>query len=151
MFKSLREWILKLLINRALVFEKAETKLFLSLKEIVAGCESSKGLEHIIQEEESHKKILTDIAEGRISGEQAEEILRQHQLHEIQKIEPLNKDVLSKCEAEILKALRMEEDRFNFYNNLGKISKISPVKKAFHLLADMEMEHIEILKKLLGI
>ena len=151
MFKSIKIWILKLIIKRALILEESESDLYLSLKEILSGDESNKGLEHIIQEEESHKKILTYIAEGEVSYEQLEEIFGQHHFLEIQTIEPLDKSALSKCKSEILKALRMEEDRFNFYNNLSKISKIPPVKKAFHLLADMEREHLEILKRLLGI
>ena len=38
-----------------------------------------------------------------------------------------------------------------FYGNLRRMSKIPAVKKAFEVLAAMEKEHVDILRKLLGV
>jgi rubrerythrin len=52
--------------------------------------------------------------------------------------------------AELAASMEREEKTWVFYSNLRRMSKIPIVKKAFELLAAMEKEHLDILRKLLG-
>ncbi len=51
---------------------------------------------------------------------------------------------------ELERALAEEEQTLLFYGNLGRMSRIPAVRRAFEVLAAMEREHVEILRRLLG-
>ena len=51
---------------------------------------------------------------------------------------------------ELENALADEEQTLLFYGNLGRMSRIPVVRRAFAVLASMEREHVQILRLLLA-
>jgi len=108
------------------------------------------GLNHLLEEEETHWRILTDAAGGRLAMEELERLLEEHRFAGMQNIRKLDAAAQDLWAGELSVALAQEEKTTMFYGNLQRLSKIPVVKKAFQLLAGMEREHVDILKRLLG-
>jgi rubrerythrin len=143
-------WILARVVRSALVFEKEAIELYRSMREKAADGQLRHGLEHLLEEEEVHWKILSDAAGGKLDAGQLEKLLHEHLYARLPAIEPLAPGALSRWSAELTEALSREKETFIFYSNLRRMSTIPAVKKAFEVLGDMEREHIEILSRLLG-
>jgi hypothetical protein len=143
-------WILARIVKSAMVFEKDLIQLYKRMRIADADGALGGGLAHLLHEEELHWTILTEVAEGNLRVEQLERILSEHLYANLHEIEPLGHDTMAVWGEDLDKALKSEEDTFIFYSNLRRGSRIPAVRKAFEVLADMEREHVEILRKLLG-
>jgi rubrerythrin len=148
-------WILSRVVRSGLAFETEAIDAYNRLLEKLRGSgscdETLEGsLCHLLEEEETHRKVLLDAAAGKYSPEELESILRGHAYVGIDKIRPLAGATLARWGAELQAALEQEEKTWVFYGNLRRMSKIPAVKRAFEVLAGMEKEHIDILRKLLG-
>ncbi len=152
----LSRWILGGVLKSALAFEAESLSTYRRmLGGTRAGSKSCSddldaSLCHLIEEEELHRTILTDAANGRLSLEELERIFAGHLYTGFDAIRPLEGAVLREWEPELSAALEQEEKTWVFYGNLRRMSKIPTVKKAFEVLASMEKEHIDILRRLLG-
>jgi rubrerythrin len=149
------KWILSRVVRSGLAFETEAIDAYNRLLENLRGSGScDEALEgslcHLLEEEETHRKVLLDAASGRYSPEELESILQGHAYAGIDKIMPLEGATRERWGGELEKALDMEEKTWMFYGNLRRMSKIPAVKRAFEVLGGMEKEHIDILKKLLG-
>ena len=142
-------WILSRIVRSALVFEKDAIELYRRLKEAAQG-DLRRDMEHLLEEEELHWKILTDAADGKLDAVALEKTRHEHVYSRLSEISPLSPDSLAQWEAELSSAFEQEKETFIFYSNLRRISKIPAVKKAFEILSDMEREHVDILSHLLG-
>jgi len=150
----LSRWILRGVLRSALAFEAEALSTYTRLRgRLGAGRSCSDDLDaslcHLIEEEEMHRKILTDAAEGKLSLEELQAILDRHLYDGFDRIRPLTGDTLRDWEADLSAALEQEEKTWVFYGNLRRMSKIPTVKKAFEVLASMEKEHLDILRRLL--
>ena len=150
----LSRWILRGVPKSALAFEAEALSIYTRLRgRLGTGRSCSDDLDasicHLIEEEEMHRKILTDAAEGRLSLEELQAILDRHLYDGFDRISPLTGDTLREWEADLSAALEQEEKTWVFYGNLRRMSKIPTVKKAFEVLASMEKEHFDILRRLL--
>ena len=87
---------------------------------------------------------------GSTSPEELEKILGGHPYEGIDQIRPLDRETLARWEPDLRAALEQEEKTWVFYGNLRRMSKIPAVKRAFEVLASMEKEHVDILRRLLG-
>jgi rubrerythrin len=105
---------------------------------------------HLLEEEELHKAILSDVAAGSLQSSDLERALGEHRYEGFDALLPLDGKLLELWGADIEGALEREEKTWIFYGNLRRMSKIPVVKKAFEVLANMEKEHVDILRKLLG-
>ena len=105
---------------------------------------------HLLEEEQMHERILSDAAAGRLSAEDLEGALKGHLYGALEAIRPLEGDEADRWRPDLTAALEQEEKTWIFYGNLGRMSKIPAVKKAFEVLAAMEKEHVDILRRLLG-
>ena len=142
--------LLSRVVKSALVFEKEAIERYRSLKEKISDAEARQGIEHLLEEEEIHWRILSEAAAGKLDPELVEKHMREHLFENLASIAPLSAEMRQAWGTEIGKALAAEKETFIFYSNLRRMSKIPVVKKAFELLADMEKEHVEILSRLLG-
>jgi rubrerythrin len=147
---SLRKWLLSRVVKSALAFERESIELYRGMRERLKDSPLHKELEHLLNEEETHWKILADAAEGRLDPEELERILNEHLYSELPSLAPLAPDALGTWGSELSKALEREKETFIFYSNLQRMSKIPVVRKAFGVLAAMEKEHVDILSRLLG-
>lgn len=150
----LSRWILRGVLKSALAFEAEAVSTYTRLRErLGTGRSCSEDLDaslcHLIEEEELHRKILTDAAEGKLSLEELQAVLDQHLYDGFDRIRPLTGDTLREWEEDLSAALKQEEKTWIFYGNLRRMSKIPTVKKAFEVLASMEKEHLDILRRLL--
>ncbi len=151
----LSRWILRGVLKSALAFEAEALSTYTRLRERLGkGARSCSddldaSLCHLIEEEEMHRKILTDAAEGKLSLEELQAILDRHLYEGFDSLRPLTGDTLREWEADLSAALEQEEKTWVFYGNLRRMSKIPTVKKAFEVLASMEKEHLDILRRLL--
>jgi rubrerythrin len=149
-------WILSRVVRSGLAFETEAIDAYNRLLEKLRGSgscdESLEGsLCHLLEEEETHRKVLLDAAAGRYSPEELEGILQDHVYGGIDTIRPLEGQTLERWGPELRAALDQEMKTWVFYGNLRRMSKIPVVKRAFEVLAGMEKEHIDILRKLLGL
>ena len=152
----LARWILSRVVRSGLAFETEAIEAYRNLLEKLRGSgscdESLEGsLCHLLEEEETHRTVLLDAAAGKYSAEELEKIVGQHRYAGIDSLRPLEEGTLSRWSAELYAALEQEEKTWVFYGNLRRMSKIPAVKRAFEVLAGMEKEHIDILRKLLGL
>jgi rubrerythrin len=146
----LARWILSRVVRSGLAFEKEAIDAYRRLLDKVRGsgsCDESLegGLCHLLAEEEMHQDVLRAASQGRF-----DELLDTHHVPDSTGITPLEGETLVKWAAELEAALAQEEKTWVFYGNLRRMSKIPAVKRAFEVLASMEKEHIDILRKLLG-
>jgi rubrerythrin len=149
------KWILSRVVRSGLAFETeaidAYHRLLVKLRGSGSCDESLEGsLCHLLEEEETHRKVLLDAAAGKYSPDELENILAAHVYAGIDKITPLEGKTLERWGPDLQQALEQEEKTWVFYGNLRRMSKIPAVKRAFEVLGGMEKEHIDILRKLLG-
>lgn len=142
-------------LKSALAFEAEALAAYQGLRERMGkgkSCsdELDASLCHLIEEEETHRRILTDAVRGKLSVDELQRITDQHFYEGFERIRPLEGAVLQEWGPALSEALEQEEKTWVFYGNLRRMSKIPAVKKAFEVLAGMEKEHLDILRRLLG-
>jgi len=148
-------WILRRVLASGLSFETQAIDAYRGLRErlLKAGrCDEALegSLCHLLEEEETHHRILSDAAAGRLSLEDLEGLVQGHVYSGFEAISPLKGEEAERWAADLAAALEQEEKTWIFYGNLRRMSKIPAVKKAFEVLAAMEKEHVDILRRLLG-
>ncbi len=146
----LADWILRRVVKSALVFEAGSLENYRRLRERLADHPLWASLGHLLEEEEHHWRILTDAAEGRLDAAAIERVVEGHLFLGTADIRPLEGDALREWGTELERALSEEEQTFLFYSNLRRMSRIPVVRRAFEVLAAMECEHMDILRRLLG-
>jgi len=153
----LSRWILRRVLASGLTFEREAIQAYRALREKLqkpgrcAGPETLEGsLCHLLEEEQMHEHVLSDAAAGRVSVEELERALAGHRYAGFDDIRPLAGEDVQAWRADLTAALRQEEKTWIFYGNLGRMSKIPAARRAFEVLASMEKEHVDILRKLLG-
>ncbi len=155
----LARWILSSVLKSGLVFESEAIDAYRALRQRLrenrAGDESSdesfdNSLCHLLEEEETHRRVLTDVAAGRLTLEELERLLAGHVYEGMDHIVPLAAEDLARWEPALSTALEQEEKTWIFYGNLQRMSRIPIAKKAFSVLARMEQEHVRILRRILG-
>ena len=158
----IRRWVLSRVIKSALTFETDSIELYERLTEELADDTGHTGpakacrddlhasLCHLLEEEREHWRLLQDAADGRLSLEELQSLSSGHTYGRYDAIEPLPREGYERWVAELDRALAQEEKTWIFYSNLRRMSKIPVVKRAFEVLAGMEKEHLEILRRLLG-
>ena len=149
MWGFLSRWLLSGVVRSALAFESEAIQIYRGLCEKLSGGPLHHSLGHLLQEEELHWRILSDAAAGKLTITQLEQALAAHLYTEFEAIEPLEGKQLVDLGEAIARAREEEEKTYIFYSNLSRISKIPVVKKTFEVLAHMEKEHIDILRRLL--
>ena len=152
----LSKLILKGVVKSALAFEAQSIAAYRGLRSKAGqgrgGSDTlDAGLCHLLAEEELHRKILEDTATGRLSLPELETLLREHLYSGLADIRPLDPQSLALWEGELSSALEHEERTLIFYGNLRRMSRIPAVRKAFEVLGAMEKEHLEILRRLMGL
>ena len=146
----LADWILRRVVKSALVFEAGSLETYRRLRERLADHPLWESLGHLLEEEEHHWRILTDAAEGRLNADEIERIVAGHLFSGMGAIRPLEGEGLREWGPELERALEDEERTLLFYANLRRMSRIPVVRRAFEVLAAMEREHVDILRRLLG-
>jgi rubrerythrin len=151
----LSRWILARVVRSSLVFESEAIETYRRMKKRLDADKScGEALEgslcHLLEEEEAHWKLLHDTAEGKVTLEELERLAHDHLYTGIGELQPLQGEERDRWAAELSMALAQEEKTWVFYGNLRRMSKIPVVKRTFEVLALMEKEHLDILRKLLG-
>lgn len=146
----LADWILRRVVKSALVFEAGSIDTYRRLRERLVDHPLWESLSHLLEEEEHHWRILTDAAEGRLDAAEVERIVAGHLFAAMSAIRPLEGDAAREWGPELERALEEEERTLLFYANLRRMSKVPGVRRAFEVLAAMEREHVDILRRLLG-
>ena len=150
MLRWLRGLVLRRIVKSALALENDARNFYSSLQRSLGETNAKMGIEHLIHEEDLHKRVVTDLADGRLSLDGIEEMLSQHRFHDFDAILALDERHLAASGDELEMALENEKSTYTFYTNLSKISRLPVIRRAFEMLADMEREHIQILVRLLG-
>jgi rubrerythrin len=148
-------WIFSRVVRSALAFETESIDIYHRLADQLGGQRSCRddfrgALCHLLEEEQMHWKLLTDAAEGKLTLEELEGHLSQHVYPGLEEMESLGGGDLERWGQDLARALDQEEKTWVFYGNLRRMSKLPVVKKTFEVLAAMEKEHIDILRRLLG-
>ncbi len=146
----LADWILRRVVKSALAFETSSLETYRRLREQLADSPLGESLGHLLEEEDHHWRILTDAAAGRLDAAQIERVVQGHLFSGMAAIRPLEGEALGEWGPELERALAEEERTLLFYGNLRRMSRIPVVRRAFEVLATMEREHVEILRRLLG-
>jgi len=145
----LADWILRRVVKSALVFEAGSLERYRRLRERLVDSPLWESLGHLLEEEEHHWRILTDAAAGKLDAAQVDRLVKGHLFSGMAAIRPLAGDALDEWGSELERALAEEERTFLFYGNLRRMSRIPVVRRAFEVLASMEREHVQILRRLL--
>ncbi len=149
-------WILRKVLASALAFEREAIDAYRGLRDKLTrpGRCGDGALEesicHLLEEEQVHQQILSDTAAGRITLEELERRAAGHFYAGFDALRPLSPEEAEKWAPDLRAALEQEEKSWIFYGNLRRMSKIPAVKRAFEVLAAMEKEHVDILRRLLG-
>jgi rubrerythrin len=152
-------WIVRRVIRSALAFESDSIDLYRRLTENLFGVgaevkscsdELQGSLCHLLGEEQAHWRLLEDAASGRVSLDELEKLLVGHRYSNFAQIVPLSGAERERWQADLSRALAQEEKTWIFYSNLRRMSKIPIVKRVFEVVASMEHEHLQILRRLLG-
>lgn len=151
----LSAWVLRRVLKSALILEGEAIRTYQELRGKISGarrCSEEPGdsLCHLLAEEELHRRILMDAAAGRLSLDELEDLLKAHLYSGFADIGPLEEETLLEWKEDLSAALEHEEKTWVFYGNLRRMSRIPAVRKAFEVLASMEKEHVDVLRKLLG-
>ncbi len=152
----LSRWILRRVLASALAFEREAVDAYRGLREKLSSQRACRddafelSICHLLEEEELHQRILAEAAAGRLSVEDLERQLAGHLYAGFDSILPLQGQDEARWAADLRSALEQEEKSWIFYGNLRRISKIPAVRRAFEVLAAMEKEHVDILRRLLG-
>jgi rubrerythrin len=148
--------ILKGVVRSALVLEAESIATYQALRGNVGNDRScSDALDdnicHLLAEEEMHRKILQEAADGKLTLAQLEKLLAQRSAEALSMARPLDPQALARWGEALSSALEHEEKTWIFYSNLRRMSRVPSVKKAFEALATMEKQHVDILRSLLGL
>lgn len=154
----LGKWLLRRVIKSALAFETESRETYRRLRDRLStpasegarGALNSEALGHLLEEEEKHWRILEDAAAGRLDPDDLERVVQEHLYAGLDAIKPLAPEAISQWGPELENALLQEEKTFAFYDNLRRMSRIPAVRRSFEILAEMEREHAEILRRILG-
>ncbi len=151
----LSQWILRRVVRSALAFEGQSIAAYQGLRSRLKGGRScpdalEESLCHLLAEQELHRNILADTASGRLTADDLEAFLRSQLYTGLQNLKPLDEDTLARWGRDLESALAEEEKTWIFYGNLRRMSKIPAVRRAFEVLAAMEKEHVDVLRRLLG-
>jgi rubrerythrin len=146
----LADWVLRRVVKSALVFEAGSLGTYRQLREHLVDSPLWESLGHLLEEEEHHWRILTDTAAGKLDAAEVERLVAGHLFSGMAAIRPLEGEALGTWGPELERALAEEEQTFVFYGNLRRMSRIPAVRRAFEVLAAMEHEHVDILRRLLG-
>jgi rubrerythrin len=148
-------WILSRVVASGLAFEEEAIGDYRAMREKLGvrgacGEHLESSLCHLLEEEEAHKRVLTDAAAGRLSEADLDGLLDGHAFPGLDSMQPLSAEEQAVWGDDLARSLEQEEKTWIFYGNLRRMSKIPAVKKAFEVLAGMEKEHVDILRRLLG-
>jgi rubrerythrin len=146
----LRDWVLRRVVKSALVFEETSLATYRRLRERLVDDPLWDSLGHLLEEEEHHWRILGDIAAGRLDADEVERIVAEHLYAGLADLAPLDAAARRAWGPELERALEEEERTLLFYGNLGRMSRVPAVRRAFEVLASMEREHVAILRRLLA-
>lgn len=146
----LRDWVLRRVVKSALVFEQTSLATYRRLRDRLVDDPLWDSLGHLLEEEEHHWRILTDTAEGRLDAAEVERIVAGHLYEGMDALAPLDGAARRAWGPDLERALEEEERTLLFYGNLGRMSRVPAVRRAFEVLAAMEREHVEILRRLLA-
>ena len=146
-----RRIALRLILRNALALEEEIYAHFLDLPEELAGMELPAPLQAIVEEEREHRRLLTQMIEGRLEDgeiEKAMEAEARH-VHNLEQVRPLEVRY-----APIVEKLRHiathERAVYEFFRSLYEKSSIPFVKRAFQFLTQQEEMHVRLLERLLG-
>jgi len=142
-------------LGSALAFEEEAIKDYRAMREKLGAAGActdplDSSLCHLLEEEEAHKKVLTDAAAGKLSEAGLESLFSGHVYPGLGSLQPLSAEEAAAWGPDLARSLEQEEKTWIFYGNLRRMSKIHVVKRAFEALAAMEKEHVDILRRLLG-
>jgi rubrerythrin len=142
-----RRTALRLILRNALALEEEIYSHFLDLPEELAGLELPAALQAIVEEEREHRRLLTQMIEGRL--EDLEQALEARHVHHLEQVQPLEARY-----APIVEKLRHiaghERAVYEFFRSLYEKSSLPFVKRAFLFLTQQEEMHVRLLEKLLG-
>ncbi len=146
----LANWILRRVVKSALVFEASSIETYRRLRDRLVDDPLWDSMGHLLAEEEHHWRILSEAAGGRLDAAEIERIVQDHLFGGMAGLLPLEAEARRTWGPELSRALAEEEQTLLFYGNLGRMSRIPVVRRAFAVLAAMEREHVEILRRLLA-
>jgi rubrerythrin len=151
----LARWILSWVVKSAMALEAEAIDAYRAIRErLLAARSCTEELEssicHLLEEEEEHKRVLGEVAAGRLSVEELEKLMARHVYPRFNAIQPLADEDRAAWEPALRAALAQEEKTWIFYSNLRRMSRIPVVKRAFEVMAGMENEHVLILRRILG-
>jgi rubrerythrin len=146
----LANWVLRRVVKSALVFEASSLETLRNLRERLVDHPLWDSLGHLLEEDEHHWQILGDVAEGRVDAATIEQVVEGHLFPGMADLRPLEGDARRTWGSELERVLADEEQTLIFYGNLGRMSRIPMVRRAFQVLASMEQEHVQILQRLLA-
>jgi rubrerythrin len=146
----LANWILRRVVKSALVFEASSIETYRRLRDRLVDDPLWDSLGHLLAEEEHHWRILSEAAAGRLDTAEVERVVQDHLYGGMADLLPLEGDARRTWGPELSRALAEEEQTLLFYGNLGRMSRIPVVRRAFELVAAMEREHVQILRRLLA-
>ncbi len=149
LFDSLRRAGLRLILRNALSLEEEIYGHFLDLPGELAGQELPPSLQAIVQEEREHRRLLEELAAGRLEEKELEKVLAEQRLHRLEEVRPLearHEPIREKLEH----IAGHERAIYEFFRSLQDKSKLPFAKRAFRLLAEQEQVHVQLLERLLG-
>ena len=103
-----------------------------------------------MMEEEIHRKVLLEVANGRQASTVFEAPDEQRLYLDMANVKPLDPAALARWGEDLFEALELEEKTWIFYGNLRRIGKVPEIQKAIEALATMEKGHFLLLGGLLG-
>ncbi len=144
-----RRIALRLILRNALSLEEEIYAHFLDLPEELAGLELPAPLQAIVEEEREHRRLLSQMIEGRLDDGAIEKALEARHVHNLDQVRPLE----ARYEPIVEKLRHIAEHEravYEFFRSLYEKSKIPFVKRAFHFLTQQEEMHVRLLERLLG-
>jgi rubrerythrin len=144
-------WILRRVVKSALVFEASSIETYRRLRDRLVDDPLWDSLSHLLAEEEHHWRILSEASAGRLDADGVERTVQDHLFGGMDGLLPLEGEARRTWGPELSRALAEEEQTLLFYGNLGRMSRIPVVRRAFEVVAAMEREHVQILRRLLAV
>jgi rubrerythrin len=149
LFDSLRRAGLRLILKNALALEEEIYGHFLDLPENLAGQELPPSLQAIVQEEREHRRLLEELAAGRLEEEELQKALAERGVHRLEEVRPLEARY-EPIRAKLGHIAEHERAIYEFFRSLQNKSTLPFAKRAFRLLAEQEQVHVQLLERLLG-
>ena len=138
------------LLRSALDLEEEIHGLYQALDSELAVEGMPGALLRVLSEEREHKQLLVNILDGRIRGKEAELALSQGRFHDLERVQPLDRDAFGPVWRR-LQGIRQREGEIRlFYRGLCRKAKLPAVRRVLCFLADQEDTHVELLDRLLG-